>query len=212
MNWIPVIVLAVIAFASAAFLLKLERKSWTMFAAVLTFGLAGYALQGSPDQPSAPKLPSTEEAQSGEAMVAARRALFDPSQPPPSYLMVSDGFARQGRFEEAAQLLRSGTAENPWHGEGWLALANALVEHADGQVTPASLYAYRNAEAAMPGNPGPAYFLGVALLRSGMPGQARQVWSELLASSPEDAPWRGDLEVRIEQLDNMLRQMPVPGG
>ena len=212
MNWIPIIVLAIVAFALAAFLLKLERQNWMLFAAVLMFGLAGYALQGSPDQPSAPKLAMSDEAQSGEAMVAARRALFDPSQPLPSYLTVSDGFARQGRFAEAAQLLRSGTAENPGHGEGWLALANALVEHAGGQVTPASLYAYSNAEAAMPGNPAPAYFLGVALLRSGMPGQARQVWAELLASSPEDAPWIEDLQARIDQLDNMMRQIPIPGG
>lgn len=212
MNWVLVILLALAAFAFAAFLLKLERQNWMLFAAMLTFGLAGYALQGSPDQPSAPKLVAPDVAQSGEAMVAARRALFDPSQPLPSYLTVSDGFARQGRFEEAAQLLRKGTAENPGHGEGWLALANALVEHAGGQVTPASLYAYSNAEAAMPGNPAPAYFLGVALLRSGMPGQARQVWAELLASSPEDAPWIEDLQARIDQLDNMMRQIPIPGG
>ncbi len=212
MSWLPIILLAVATFAVAAFLLKLERQNWMMFAAVLTFGLAGYALQGSPEAPSAPKLAVFDENQSGEAIVAARRALFDPSQPIPSYLTVSDGFARQGRFEEAAQLLRSGTAENPGHGEGWLALANALVEHASGQVTPASLYAYSKAEAVMPGNPGPAYFLGVALLRSGMPGQARQVWAELLANSPEDAPWRQDMQLRIDRLDDMLQQVPVPGG
>lgn len=211
MSWLPVILLSVAAFAVAAFLLKLERRNWMMFAAVLLFGLAGYALQGSPDSPSAPKQARSNENQSGEAIVAARRALFDPAQPIPSYLTVSDGFARQGRFEEAAQLLRNGTAENPGHGEGWLALANALVEHASGQVTPASLYAYSKAEQAMPGNPGPAYFLGVALLRSGMPGQARQVWAELLANSPEDAPWREDMQARIEQLDNMLQQIPIPG-
>jgi len=211
-SWISIILVAIAAFVFAAFALKLERQNWAFFAAVLLFGLAGYALQGSPNQPSAPKLASPHVAQSGEAMVAARRALFDPSQPLPSYLTVSDGFARQGRFAEAAQLLRSGTAENPGHGEGWLALANALVEHASGQVTPGALYAYNNAEAAMPGNPGPAYFLGVALLRSGMPGQARQVWAELLASSPEDAPWREDLQTRIDQLDAMLRQAPNVGG
>jgi cytochrome c-type biogenesis protein CcmH len=213
MNWLPILILALAAFALAAFVLKLERQNWMLFAAVLLFGLAGYALQASPDRLSAPKLTNAPQAaQSGEAMVSARRALFDPSQPIPSYLTVSDGFARQGRYAEAAQLLRSGTAENPGHGEGWLALANALVEHASGQVTPASLYAYSKAEQAMPGNPGPAYFLGVALLRSGMPGQARQVWAELLTNSPEDAPWREDLQARIDQLDSMMQRIPLPGG
>ncbi|HAU21169.1 MAG TPA: cytochrome C biosynthesis protein, partial [Erythrobacter sp.] len=39
-----------------------------------------------------------------------------------------------------------------------------------------------------------------------------QVWAELLASSPEDAPWREDLQTRIDQLDAMLRQAPNVGG
>src|SRR3546814_2357505 len=125
-------------FLVAAFVLKLERRSSTTLGAVLAFGLAGYALQGSPDLPTAAKEAVAETAQSGEAMVAARRSLFSPSQPVPSWLMVSDGFARQGRYMEAAQLLRSGLGANPAHGEGWLALANALVEHAGGRVTPAS--------------------------------------------------------------------------
>lgn len=210
-GWITIILLVVAAFLVAAFVLKLERRSWATLGAVLTFGLAGYALQGSPQLPSAPKSAAGDTVRSGEAMVAARRSLFDPAQPVPSYLMVSDGFARQGRYMEAAQLLRSGLAANPAHGEGWLALANALVEHANGQVTPASLMAYGKAEAAMPGHPGPAYFLGVALLRTGMPLEARRVWADLLDASPPDAPWRDDLAARIGQLDAMLAQMPAAG-
>ncbi|OGS49186.1 MAG: cytochrome c biogenesis factor [Erythrobacter sp. RIFCSPHIGHO2_12_FULL_63_10] len=210
-GWIAIIALVLAAFLVAALVLKLERRSWTTLGAVLTFGLAGYALQGSPDQPSAAKQITSVTAQSGEAMIAARRSLFDPAQPVPSYLMISDGFARQGRYMEAAQLLRSGLAANPGHGEGWLALANALVEHANGQVTPASLMAFGKAEAAMPGHPGPAYFLGVALLRTGMPLEARRVWAALLDASPPDAPWREDLAARIGQLDAMLAQMPAAG-
>lgn len=211
MGWIPVILLVLAVFLVAAFVLKLERRSWTTLGAVLAFGLAGYALQGSPDLPAAAKEAVAKTAQSGEAMVAARRSLFSPSQPVPSWLMVSDAFARQGRYMEAAQLLRSGLGANPGFGEGWLALANALVEHAGGQVTPASLMAYGKAEEAMPGNPGPAYFLGVALLRSGMPLEARRVWADLLDASPPDAPWREDLAGRIGQLDAMLAQMPAAG-
>src|SRR3546814_5974246 len=95
---IAIILLVLAAFLVAAFVLKLERRSWTTLGAVLTFGLAGYALQGSPQLPSASKSAAGATAQSGEAMVAARRSLFDPAQPVPSYLMVSDGFARQGRY------------------------------------------------------------------------------------------------------------------
>lgn len=212
MNWVPVIVLAAFAFLIGAFVLKLPKRGWTLLGAVLMFGLTGYALQGSPDLPAAPKLPAEEAAQSGEAIVTARRALFNPTDPVPGYLTISDGFARRGRFEEAAQLLRSSLAEYPGHGEGWLALANALVEHAGGNVTPASIYAYGKAEETLPGNPGPSYFFGVALLRSGQPAQARAVWSDLLDASPDDAPWRADLEARIARLDDLMRQMPLRNG
>ena len=54
-GWLAVAALALAAFALAAFLLRLPREGLTLFGAVLVFGLAGYAWQGSPGQPSAPK-------------------------------------------------------------------------------------------------------------------------------------------------------------
>src|SRR3546814_9721823 len=40
-GWIAIILLVLAAFLVAAFVLKLERRSWTTLGAVLTFGLAG---------------------------------------------------------------------------------------------------------------------------------------------------------------------------
>lgn len=210
MIWLPIILLAVIAFAIGAFVLRLPRRSWTMLGAVLMLGLAGYAMQGHPGMAGSPKQAKVETAQSGEVIVSVRRALFDTGQPPPRYLTVSDGFARRGRFAEAAGLLRKGLAANPDDAEGWLALANALVEHAQGQVTPAALTAFERSETAMPSHPGPAYFLGMAYLRSGKPKEARDVWAQLLENSPADAPWREDLAGRIGQLDAMMASMSAP--
>ena len=124
---------------------------------------------------------------------------------------MSDGQARRGKFAQAAEFLRRGVNDNPQHAEAWLALANALVEHAEGQLTPASLYAYGRADAAEPGHPGISYYLGVALLRSGRPGEARGVWGDMLANAPEDATWREELTVRLERVDAMLAQSGVQG-
>ncbi|MEP2736837.1 MAG: tetratricopeptide repeat protein [Erythrobacter sp.] len=210
MSYFPIIVLAVVAFLIAAFVLKLEKRGWTLFAAVLVFGLAGYATQGAPEMAGAPKeAAETNARESGEAMVAARRGLFDSNATLTPYLTMSDGQARAGQFADAAGMLRKGLADNPGHAEAWLALGNALVEHAEGQLTPAALYAYGKADAAAPGHPGTSYFLGVALLRSGRPGEARGVWADMLAKSPEDAPWREDLQIRIERLDAMLAQSGI---
>ena len=207
MTWIAVIFLAIGAFVLAILLLRIDRANWMIFAAVLTFGLAGYAWQGSPDLSSAPKGPEDTDRVSGEALVEARRSLFDQTRPPADYLILSDAFARRGDYTSAAQLLSRQLGNNPADGEGWLALGNALVEHAGGNVTPAAAEAYARAEQALPGHPGPSFFMGAALLRSGDIRGARNVWQDLLDASPADAPWNGELRARIERMDAVIAQI-----
>ena len=211
-GWLAIGALALAAFALAAFLLRLPREGLALFGAVLIFGLAGYAWQGSPGQPAAPKPQESRASGQGEAMVEGRAALFDRSQPPPDYLLTSDAFARRGRFGDAAGLLRKGLEENPGHVEGWLALGLALVGHADGFVTPAAVQAFGRAKALNPDNPGAEYFLGSAYLQSGEIVAARNVWAGLLANTPPDAPWREGLEADVARLDDMIARAPMLQG
>ncbi len=204
MIWLTVLALAALAFAGAVFLLRLPRTLWMLFAAALLFGLAGYALQGSPQQPAAPASPRPQTSETGTLLVEARREFYPEGRLPSRFVVTSDAFARRGQFEQAANFLRNAVEENPADGEAWLALGNALVEHADGQLTAAALYAYSRAEEVQPDSPGPAYFLGLALLRAGQPGRTRALWSELLANAPDDAPWRPALAARLERLDAIL--------
>jgi len=208
-GWLGVLALALAAFALAAFLLRLPREGFAVFGAALLFGLAGYALQGSPGQPASPKAPATSGNQGAEEMVDARRALFEGGRPKPDYLTLSDGFARRGRFEQAAGLLRKGLADNPDHLEGWLALGMALVAHADGQVTPAAAYAYGKARTIDPESPAADYFLGFSYLRAGQVRAARDTWASLVERSPEDAPWVPELTTRIERLDQAIANAPM---
>ncbi|KWV92679.1 tetratricopeptide repeat protein [Erythrobacter sp. YT30] len=208
-GWFAVLALAIATFAVAIFVLKLPRQSWTLFGAVLSIGLAGYAWQGVPEQASSPKQAQVDTTGSGEAMIEARKQLFDSAQLKPAYLITSDAFARQGQFDNAANLLRIGLRDNPNHLEGWLALAMALTGHADGVVTPPALYAYGRAREIDPANPGADFFLGIAYMQTGQIRNARGVWGELLLRSPEDAPWRPELEQRVEALDQMIANAPM---
>lgn len=211
-GWLAICALALAAFALAVLLLRLPREGMTLFGAVLVFGLAGYAWQGSPGQPSAPKAETEAASGQGEAMVEGRAALFSRTLPAPDYLVTSDAFARRGKFADAANLLQRGLAENPRDVESWLALGLALVGHADGFVTPAAVQAFGRAKAIDPGHPGAEYFLGFAYLQSGEIVAARNVWQGLLANSPPEAPWREGLAAEVARLNDMIARAPMLQG
>ncbi len=211
MIWLAVLLLAVGALALAVFLLRLPAAGRTLFAAALVFGLAGYAWFGSPGQPAAPKTAEVAQPEAAFGAIKARRAFFDPSQPPGRFVMMADGYARKGQHADAAALLRGAVADNPDDAEAWVALGNALIEHADGNPTPAALLAYAQAERIAPQNPASAYFFGVALLRGGRAEETRAIWAELIEAAPADAPYRAELAMQLAQLDAIIaRRTPPP--
>lgn len=211
-GWLAVAALALAAFSFAVLVLKLPREGLALFGAVLVFGLAGYAWQGSPGQPAAPKPRTAQGGEQGVAMVEGRAALFSRTLPPPNYLVTSDAFARRGQFGDAAVLLQRGLQDNPGDLESWLALGLALVGHADGFVTPAAVQAFGRAQAIDPDHPGAEYFLGFAYLQSGEIVAARNVWKGLVERSPSDAPWREGLEAEVARLDDMIARAPMLQG
>lgn len=204
MIWLAILALAGLGFLAATRLFGLARSGWTLFGAALLFGLAGYALQGSPGQPAAPGAGPQPIAETGELMVRARREFYDPETMPSRYVVSADAFARQGQYEDAANFLRNAVAENPRDAEAWVALGNVLVEHAEGRLGAAALFAYTRAEELAPDNPAPRYFVGLAMLRQGEFAQGRRMWAEILAEAPADADWRPAIAARLERLDLLL--------
>lgn len=208
MTWVPILAIAALAFLVAALVLRLPKSGFSLLGAALLFGLAGYALQGSPGEPSTPGKRDSDPAATGELFVAARRAFYDPAILPSRFLITSDAFARRGDQERAAAFARSAVTENPNDVEAWTALGNALAEHSGGQLTPAALYAYGQAEQRSPASPAPGYFVGLAMLRTGQPERTREIWAALLAKAPSDAPWRPELAERLARLDALLTPNP----
>jgi len=212
MSWLLAIGLALAAFALAAFAFGVARQGWTTFAAALALGLAGYALQASPDIPGAPAAQSAATGEAGWAFVEARQEMVASRDRSTSgRMIVADALARQGQYANAASMLRAVVAENPRDGEAWLALGNALVEHAGGALTQPALLAYRRTEQTAPGSAGPGYFLGMALIRQGRLTEARGVWAATLEAAAEDAAGRAALEERLARLDALIaNQGAVP--
>ncbi|HMP56076.1 MAG TPA: cytochrome C biosynthesis protein [Novosphingobium sp.] len=207
MTWVLVGLLAVAVFAVIAFVMKAPPGGREALAAALVAGLAGYAFQAPPDLAGAPKPAAQKVSGDPAALVAARRDL-DSQQglPGDKWLVIGDGLARNGQFADAAGVMLGAVKANPDNAEAWLAIANALVAHADGFLTPASLFAFQRASDAEPAHPGPPFFLGLALAQSGRFGEARNVWAELLQRTPQDAPWRADLQSRLSRLEALMAQ------
>lgn len=205
MTWALVLLIALAAFVAMSWLLRKPRSGREAIGAALLLGIAGYAAQSHPSLPGSPTA-SRETVSADADAVAARQKLANSPPGSDKWLVIADGLARHGQFADAATVLRGSVEKNPNNADAWLAMANALVGHADQRLSPAAILAFRRAQSAAPGNPGPPFFLGLALAQSGRLQEARATWAELLARSPADAPWRNDLTLRLQQLDQFVAQ------
>ncbi len=208
MIWFAVIALAVIAFAIAAFAFRLPRAVWTVFAAALALGLAGYSTQGKPGLPAAPGVPSADMG-AGIWMDVESRREFIPSddQSRADMLLVADAMSRRGRQVQAAGFLRGVVEKDPEDFEAWLALGNALVAQTGGRLTPPAMLAFRRAAALQPDSLAPGYTVGLALVMEGQLLPARDAWAETLAQAGEEAYGRDVLALRLQRLDELLAQV-----
>lgn len=204
MTWVLVLLLAGAVFAALVFVLKLPRNGWEWVGSALLLGLAGYALQGSPAEPGAPKEPVETAKTADQALLSERQKMGGAYTSGQEWLVVADGLSRQGQYGSAAQVLRSAVKQNPKDPDLWVALGNALVGHGDGFISPAAQLAFQRAADIAPQHPGPPFFMGLALAQSGRLVEARTLWAELLARAPKDAEYRSDLESRLARLDTMI--------
>jgi len=196
MGWI--ILLGLIAVSGAGlWLLGVRRGLLQAAGAALLFGAAGYAFQGRPDIPGAPA-PGTTTA-SIIPLTEARHAFYGDFTGEESWLRISEALARTGKSEDAVNILTNAVHRYPRNPQLWVGLGNALVDHSHG-LTPASEFAYRRAAELSPGYPGPPFFYGLALARSGDREGAVAVWKAILARAPANASWRPLIEQGVAAL------------
>jgi cytochrome c-type biogenesis protein CcmH len=169
----------------------------TASAAALLLGAAGYAFQGRPDLPGAPA--QGTEGRDVFPLTEARHAFFGDFTPAEPWLRMSEALARDGKSEDAVGILQNAVTRYPGDPQLWVGLGNALVDHARG-ITPAAELAYRRAEQVTPGYPGPPFFYGLALARSGDREGALKQWRSILATAPKDASWRPLIEQGVAAL------------
>lgn len=204
-GWLIAIGLAAGVLAGLVLVGRMARKGWEITAAALLLGLAGYAWQGNPGLPGAPRAAkdATAAAPFDEELAQRRRGMAERYGPAGQWLVLSDGLGRQGKTKEAANVLLSGLRQTPDDPNLWLGLGNALMAHGGGVLSPSADYAFRRAVAIAPDAPAPRYFYGLALVRAGDYKQARGQWATLADGAPE-GPVKAQLRDAVARIDAML--------
>ena len=159
------------------------------------------------EKPSAQPVSSEIDQQIGEQVVTLRREVL-PEQDWSSNrdaLITADAFARRGRFLAASEAYSAVVRREPQDAEAWLALGNALVNHADGNFTPPAAKAYRVAQELDPDTPGVPFFVGLAMIEQGNFIEAREAWVESLSRTSPDSDAHALLKERLGRLDGLLQ-------
>lgn len=170
--------------------------------------VGGYAASGHPLRPDAPAAPRVSSPAAGPAIAAADKRLLQNNGDIGAWLALADAFTQAGATGRAVDAMQVALGAFPRSPDLWVGLGNALVIHAEGQITPAARLAFGRASVLDPAHPGPRYFLGLAYLQGGKPAQAVATWEALRDSSPPGSPWLADLNERIAAARMMAKLPP----
>jgi cytochrome c-type biogenesis protein CcmH len=208
MIWLWLLAAVAVTLGLLLWLGRVPAASRTLPAAALMLGLAGYALYGSPNQPG--KLAAAQAGTSGfgDVITSNQGEMRERFGEAAQWLGMADAMARRGRHDLSIKAIEGGLKQYPDNVDLWVALANAYVAHGGDKMTPAAALAFDEAAKRSPDHPAPPFFAGLALARGGDLAGAEAVWSQLLARSPADAPYRSDLEARLAQLRAMRPSTP----
>lgn len=195
----------VLAFAS-----PMPKIGRLPLAAAMVFGLSGYMWQGMPDYPGAPKVREINMAGFGEVIDKPLNGITNRYGAPARWIALADALQRQGNVSDAARVLYGGTINYPESADMWVAYGSALASASGGKISPAAELAFKKAATLDDAHPGPQLFLGLAAAQKDEFDEATQIWSDLLARSPANAPYRADLESRLKMIEAVKAEQLKP--
>ncbi len=179
-----------------------SKAGWVLLGAALLMaaGSIGYnVMQGSGGDPGAAT--SGDAPATIEQLRAAAEASSDDAGP---WSDLAFAYFQQGKFAEATAAYRRALAIAPDEAVLWSALGETLVLASQRDpLPPEALEAFKKALSLDPQDPRSRYFMAVKKDIDKDHEGAIAAWLDLLADSPQGAPWEADLVRTIEQVGQM---------
>jgi cytochrome c-type biogenesis protein CcmH len=174
---------------------------------LLAAGSIGFNIYQGQSGPDAPAAAAGGDA-SIEQLRAAAEASTDDAGP---WGDLAFAYFNQGQYDEAAAAYRRAVAIAPDEAVLWSALGETLVLASKRDPLPAeALQAFQKAVALDPEDPRGRYFLAAKKDLDKDHEGAIAAWLDLLADSPQGAPWEADLVRTIEQV-GQINKIDVAG-
>lgn len=189
-GWVIIVALAGAVLLGMWPWLRRDMGALQFVGAALLLGLAGYSWSGKPSMAGEPKTAEDARARPDTDFAQLRRDLFPQFDRSGSALSLAETMNRMGRSDAAVTMLRGELDKSPRSMVLWLGLADALVQHGGGMLTPAAQLAFEKAANVAPDHPAPHFFYAVALLRMGQFDQAEQFLQRVLALPQTNDKWR----------------------
>ncbi|MDE2446395.1 MAG: c-type cytochrome biogenesis protein CcmI [Alphaproteobacteria bacterium] len=185
-------------------------SGWKLFALACAAGLVIlggvnlYAYMGAPEIPSTPQLataPATNESNQVESMVAKlkTRLAANPKDAEGWRMLGWASFNLQ-KYDESAEAYRKAVELDAANIDYKSAYAEALVQAAQGTVTPKAQTILTQVLAKDPKNSRARYYDATAREQAGDQAGALDKWIALLADTPADAGWRENVTQRVAAL------------
>ncbi|MEM7570307.1 MAG: c-type cytochrome biogenesis protein CcmI, partial [Pseudomonadota bacterium] len=156
-----------------------------------------------------PPAPPSEDTQ---GVAAPPRASIPPQGDTDAYLGFGQERFAQGDYRGAFDSYSAAARSAPDQAGPWLAQGEALIAAQRGQVTPAAMLAFAEAEKRSPGNPISQYYVGLERLQQGDAPAAQKIWQDLKARSRTDAPWMATVERGLAEAARQLGEEPGDSG
>ncbi|HUO92624.1 MAG TPA: c-type cytochrome biogenesis protein CcmI [Rhizomicrobium sp.] len=192
--------------------LDAKTLPWVAVAVAGVVALAAtglYALIGRPDVPSssAATAAASQDANVAGHPIADVAAMIgqletklraNPNDPE-GWRMLGWSYSATGRPADAAQAYARAAALDPKNGDYPSAEGDALVNAAQGQVTPDALAAFQAALKIDSNDPRARYYMGLYEDQQGQHDKAVADWIALIKSAPPGAPWAQQVRDFVER-------------